>query len=140
MDTVESLMIYIYHHSKIIKGTTVSHNKLLCKYIILITAHHAEYKAIIGGPSVRGCTLYVTKYPCDMCAKVVVQAGITKVVYYEEGGREDEKYISSRKTLRTCLGIENITSIRLVLKQHVYAITVSLIEVIGNSSKMGQVH
>ena len=75
-----------------------------------------------------------------MCAKVVVQAGITKVVYDKEGGRGDEKYISSRKTLRTCLGIENITNITLVLKQHVYAITISLIEVIGNSSKMGQAH
>ena len=123
-----------------IKGTTVSHNKLLCKYIILITAHHAEYKAIIGGPSVRGCTLYVTKYPCYMCAKVVVQAGITKVVYDKEGGRMDEKYISSRLTLRTCLGAENIINITLVLKQHVYAITISLIDVIGNSSKMGQAH
>ena len=107
-----------------IKGTTVSHNKPLCKYIILITAHHAEYKAIIGGPSVRGYTLYVTKYPCSMCAKVVVQAGITKVVYDEEGGRTNASYISSRKTLRTCLGAENIINIRLVLKQHVYAITV----------------
>ena len=117
-------MIYIYHSKVVTEGTTVSHNKLLCKYIILITVHHAEYKAIIGGPSVRDCTLYVTKYPCYMCAKVVVQAGITKVVYDKEGGREDPKYISSRKTLRTCLGAENIINIRLVLKQHVYAITV----------------
>ena len=122
MDTVEGLMIYIYHHSKVVtEGTTVSHNKPLCKYIILITVHHAEYKAIIGGPPVRGCTLYVTTYPCNMCAKVVVQAGIAKVVYDKEGGRKDEKYISSRLTLRTCLGDKNITNIRLVLKQHAYA-------------------
>ena len=124
----------IYHSTVVIKGTTVSHNKPLCKFIILITAHHAEYKAIIGGPSVRGCTLYVTQYPCDMCAKVVVQAGIAKVVYDKEGGRKNEKYISSRLTLKTCLGAENLTNIRLVLKQNVYAITVSLIEV------MSQVH
>ena len=78
---------------------------------------HAEYKAIIGiPPSVRGCTLYVTKYPCYMCAKVIVQAGITNVVYDEEGSQKNERYISSRKTLRTCLGDENITNIRLVLK------------------------
>ena len=94
-----------------IKGTIVSHNKPLCKCIILIIAHHAEYKAIIGGPSVRGCTLYVTKYPCEMCAKVVVQAGITKVVYDEDGGN-GPCYISSRKTLTKCLGANNI---RLVL-------------------------
>ena len=69
-----------------------------------------------------------------MCAKVVVQAGITKVVYDKEGGWKDQKYISSRLTLRTCLGDKNITNIRLVLKQHVCAIIVSLIEV------MSQVH
>ena len=105
-------MVYLYHHSKmVIKGTTVSYNKPLCKYIILITVHHAEYKAIIGGPSVRGCTLYVTKYPCCDCAKVIVQAGIAEVVYDEDGGNEP-CYISSRKTLTKCLGANNI---RLVL-------------------------
>ena len=124
----------VYYSKVVTEGTTVSHNKPLCKCIILIIAHHAEYKAIIGGPSVRGCTLYVTRYPCSMCAKVVVQAGITKVVYDEEGGWKDKSYISSRLTLRTCLGAENITNIRLVLKQHVCAIIVSLIEV------MSQIH
>ena len=38
-----------------------------------------------------------------MCAKVVVQAGITKVVYDEEGGME-ETYKCSEKTLQNCIG------------------------------------
>ncbi|XP_019860856.1 PREDICTED: uncharacterized protein LOC100639305 [Amphimedon queenslandica] len=42
---------------------------------------HAEYKAIIGGPSVRGCTLYVTSYPCNVCAKLIAQSGISEIVY-----------------------------------------------------------
>ena len=94
----------------VLKAITVSHNKPLCKYIILITVHHAEYKAIIGGPSVIGCTLYVTKYPCDMCAKVVVQAGITKVVYDKEGEKDKRRkrkfydYESSRTIMKHCLG------------------------------------
>ena len=46
-----------------------------------ITVYHAEYKAIVGGPKVEGCTLYTTLYPCNVCAKVIVQAGITEVVY-----------------------------------------------------------
>ena len=93
----------------VINGTTVSHNKPLCKCIILITAHHAVYKAIIGGPSVRGCTLYVTKYPCNECAKVVVQAGITSVVYEKEGEtnikrkRKFYEYESSRTIIQNCL-------------------------------------
>ena len=117
MDTVEGLMIY--HSKVVIKGTTVSHNKPLCKYIILITVHHAEYKAIIGGPSVRGCTLYVTKYPCDMCAKAVIQAGITKVVYDKEGEMNKRRkrkfydYESSRTIMQNCLGkIKLVLTIR----------------------------
>ena len=71
---------------------------------------HAEYDAILskGTPSVKGCTLYVTKYPCNMCAKVIVQSGIKKVVYFEEGVQErtDKKYNmyeASRRILATAL-------------------------------------
>ena len=66
------------------------------------TVTHAEYKAIVGGPKVEGCTLYVTTYPCNMCARVIVQAGITKVVYYYEGSGKPT-YQSSKKMLTTCL-------------------------------------
>ena len=72
---------------------------------------HAEYKAILGGPSVRGCTLYVTQYPCDMCAKVIVQAGIIKVVYGHKPKRNTYKY--SEKILNKCLGETNIKSVAL---------------------------
>ncbi|XP_019859232.1 PREDICTED: uncharacterized protein LOC109587434 [Amphimedon queenslandica] len=74
---------------------------------------HAEYKAILGiSPSVQGCTLYVTQYPCHMCAKVIVQSGIREVIYDEDGGWKQPSYISSRKILTTCLGTENINNIR----------------------------
>ena len=66
-----------------------------------ITVTHAECKAIVGGPKVEGCTLYVTKYPCNVCARVIVQAGITKVVYYEKG--KSKTYQNSEKILTTCL-------------------------------------
>ena len=55
------------------------------------TVAHAEYKAILarGAPSFKGCTLYVTKYPCNGCAQVIVQSGITKVYYIEKGTEGD---------------------------------------------------
>ena len=70
---------------------------------------HAEYKAIIGiQPSLKGCTLYVTQYPCCDCAKVIVQAGITLVVYDKEGGEKNEMYISSRIMLTKSIAAKNI--------------------------------
>ncbi|XP_019860857.1 PREDICTED: probable deoxycytidylate deaminase [Amphimedon queenslandica] len=69
---------------------------------------HAEYRAIVGR-SVRGCTLYVTSYPCNVCAKVIVESGIKEVVYYKDGYcRNDDRYKSSRKILTTCLDPSNI--------------------------------
>ena len=47
---------------------------------------HAEFNAILNtrnGSSLKGCTLYVTLFPCNECAKAIIQSGIKKVVYYE---------------------------------------------------------
>src|SRR5690349_10218483 len=38
---------------------------------------HAEVNAILNAvSSVAGCTLYCTHYPCNECAKTIIQAGI----------------------------------------------------------------
>jgi dCMP deaminase len=51
-------------------------------------AIHAEQNAIIQaaklGISIEGATLYCTHQPCVICAKMIVNAGIVRVVY-EEG-------------------------------------------------------
>ncbi len=51
----------------------------------LCRAVHAEQNAIAQaaqhGTSVAGGTLYVTHQPCSMCAKMVINAGITKIIY-----------------------------------------------------------
>jgi len=45
---------------------------------------HAEQNAIIQcalhGVSSRGATLYVTHSPCSICAKMLINAGIERVV------------------------------------------------------------
>lgn len=55
-------------------------------------AVHAEQNAIIQaaklGVSIDGATLYCTHQPCVLCAKMIVNAGITRVVY-EEGYPDD---------------------------------------------------
>ena len=51
----------------------------------LCRAIHAEQNAIIQcartGASTEGATLYCTTYPCSICAKMIINAGIVCVVY-----------------------------------------------------------
>jgi len=51
----------------------------------LCRAVHAEQNAIIQaalhGVSVQGSTMYVTHQPCLNCAKMIINAGIVRVVY-----------------------------------------------------------
>lgn len=56
---------------------------------------HAELNAILnaGGKSLRGATLYVALFPCNECAKAIIQAGIAEVVYLSD------KYAATGSTL-----------------------------------------
>lgn len=51
----------------------------------LCRALHAEQNAIIQaakiGVSTEGATIYITTQPCVICAKMIINAGIKKVVY-----------------------------------------------------------
>ncbi len=46
---------------------------------------HAEQNAIIRGDPLRmeGATMYVNAKPCKICAKMIINAGIKRVVYIE---------------------------------------------------------
>jgi dCMP deaminase len=50
-------------------------------------AIHAEQNAIIQaaklGVSIEGATLYCTHQPCSVCARMIINAGIKRVVYQE---------------------------------------------------------
>ncbi len=58
----------------------------------LCYATHAEQNAIIQaaklGVSIDGATLYCTHQPCAICTKMIVNAGIKRIVYRE--GYPDE--------------------------------------------------
>jgi len=47
---------------------------------------HAELNAILnaGGKSLDGATIYVALFPCNECAKAIIQAGISEVVYLSD--------------------------------------------------------
>lgn len=65
---------------------------------------HAEANAISkvakSGNSSEGSTLYVTASPCIECAKLIIQAGIKRVVY------KDEYRLTDGIELLTRAGIE----------------------------------
>lgn len=46
---------------------------------------HAEFNAILNsyGP-VKGCKLYATLFPCNECAKAIIQSGIKEVIYLSD--------------------------------------------------------
>lgn len=53
----------------------------------LCMAVHAEQNAIIqcaeNGNSTKGATIYVNTSPCSLCLKMIINAGITKIVTRE---------------------------------------------------------
>ncbi|PAA63238.1 hypothetical protein BOX15_Mlig017547g2, partial [Macrostomum lignano] len=50
---------------------------------------HAEMNAIVNKNSatVAGCTIYVALFPCNECAKLIIQSGIKEVVYLSDKHR-----------------------------------------------------
>jgi dCMP deaminase len=49
---------------------------------------HAEQNAVIQaayfGVSIKDSTIYTTNFPCVMCAKILVNAGIKEIVYKDD--------------------------------------------------------
>ena len=66
-------------------------SSLETKYVYVV---HAELNAILNSPrSVKGCSIYVSLFPCHECAKAIIQSGIQEIVY------ESDKYASSESVL-----------------------------------------
>jgi len=59
---------------------------------------HAEVNAIMNRifPNIRGASLYVALFPCNSCAKYIIQAGIREVVYLEDKYRDTDGCRASR--------------------------------------------
>ncbi|MEG0424060.1 MAG: dCMP deaminase family protein [Erysipelotrichaceae bacterium] len=55
---------------------------------------HAELNAILNSSKdLHGCSLYVSLFPCNECAKAIIQSGIKRIVY------ESDKYATSDNTM-----------------------------------------
>ena len=76
---------------------------LTTKYAYVV---HAELNAILNSPrSVKNCTLYVSLFPCNECAKAIIQSGIKKLVYESDKYNGTDGNVASKRMLNDA-GIE----------------------------------
>jgi dCMP deaminase len=63
---------------------------------------HAEMNAITNSsnkPELEGAAMYVSLFPCNECAKLIVQVGIKEVVYLSDKYHDTDVMVASRKIL-----------------------------------------
>ncbi len=59
---------------------------------------HAELNAILNSiRTLKGCRLYVALFPCNECAKAIIQAGIREVIYLDDKYKETDSVIASKR-------------------------------------------
>lgn len=60
---------------------------------------HSELNAILNyrGGSLEGSVIYVSLFPCNECAKAIIQAGIAEVVYASDKYADSEMTVASKR-------------------------------------------
>ncbi len=87
---------------------------------------HAELNAIVNyrgnKKDLESAKIYVDLFPCNECAKVIIQSGIKEVIYLSDKHKTSENNIASRKLLDECgvkykkLEIKEAKEIKIELK------------------------
>lgn len=59
---------------------------------------HAELNAIMNKNSadVKGCSMYVALFPCNECAKLIIQSGIKEVIFMSDKYHDSEETTAAR--------------------------------------------
>ena len=75
-------------------------NPLDSKYLYVC---HAELNAILNCDrgNVRDCICYTTLFPCNECAKAIIQSGMSEVVYMDDKYADSDSVIASKKMFDT---------------------------------------
>ena len=76
------------------EGETVNDTKY--PYVV-----HAELNAILNarGKNLTGAKIYVALFPCNECAKAIIQAGIAEVIYVSDKYADTDSMKASRRML-----------------------------------------
>ncbi|MFV0380449.1 MAG: deoxycytidylate deaminase [Anaerorhabdus sp.] len=63
---------------------------------------HAELNAILNAPrSIHECKIYVSLFPCNECAKAIIQSGIKEIIYESDKHHASDSVIASKKMLKS---------------------------------------
>lgn len=62
---------------------------------------HSELNAILNyrGGSLEGSKMYVTLFPCNECAKAIIQSGIREIIYDSDKYASEPNVIASKRML-----------------------------------------
>ena len=78
-------------------------NPLDTKYLYVC---HAEMNAILNYRGSRkdleNAVLYVDLFPCNECAKLIIQAGIKEVIYLSDKYKDTDGVVASKRLFDTC--------------------------------------
>ena len=68
------------------------------KYVYTV---HSELNAILNyrGGSLEGAKIYVTLFPCNECAKAIIQSGIRELIYDDDKYADTVSVIASKRML-----------------------------------------
>jgi dCMP deaminase len=64
-----------------------------------ISVCHAEMNAILNRNTadVKNCTMYVALFPCNECAKIIIQSRIREVVYISDKHAEKDATFAAKR-------------------------------------------
>ena len=77
-------------------GRSGEENETKYPYVV-----HAELNAVLNanGRDLRGSKLYVALFPCNECAKAIIQSGVKEVVYLSDKYKDTMGNLASKKML-----------------------------------------
>lgn len=72
-----------------------SDSELDTKYPYVV---HAEANAILNSSSsLEGATVYVSLFPCNDCAKLIIQSGIKEIIFMDDKYKDSDNNIAARR-------------------------------------------
>ena len=76
---------------------------------------HAELNAILNSTgSLDNCSIFVSLFPCNECAKAIIQSGISEVVYESDKYAEDTKVLASKRMLQSAgVSLRQVDTVKL---------------------------